>query len=348
MRRLRKVLLAALLCIPLLAAGADKLTSAMLHGQWRVTAAEISPPGADTSGTWSVIRDLDLRADGRYVMHWGWRITPEPGARSARSEGHWGWSAPGTVKLCGQNKIACNDIAACVMGTAQCLKVVAFGSDSMRLRMTGPGGAVMEYRLERRSGSSDFKGAGNDSSVQYVHDFSPEALREFKAASGIAITGLRPEYRTTLAVLRGALDPHAREYAESYLAWYYHSFRYREKGATPPPVILSEPGSETHRRQVASVRYMIEVAEWLRGKQGNEIYATYGGVVADVGKKVVAERETGSESDFQTRLTEAVDRRYRVRVDPAVVRAGIAGRRSMCIEDFDPVEGMCRVWLPGI
>lgn len=204
MRRLRRVFLTVLLCVPSLATAADKLTPAMLQGQWRVTKAEISPPGADTPGTWSVIRDLDLRADGRYVMHWGWRITPEPGVQSARSEGHWGWSAPGTVKLCGQNKIACNDIAACVMGTAQCLKVVAFGSDSMRLRMTGPGGAVMEYRLERRSGSSDFKGAGNDSSVRYVHDFSPEALREFKAASGIAITGLRPVYRTTLAVLRGA------------------------------------------------------------------------------------------------------------------------------------------------
>lgn len=115
-------------------------------------------------------------------------------------------------------------------------------------------------------------------------------------------------------------------------------------------MILSEPGSETHRRQVASVRYSLEVAEWLRGKQGNEIYATYGGVVADVGQTVVAERKAGRAGDFTSLLTEAVGRRYQIRVDPAVVRASFAEPRSMCADvggDVDPAERRCRVELPG-
>lgn len=341
----------ALVSMPVMAG--THLTPAMVQGKWRVVKVGSNRSEPDALKMLPVIRDVELGADGRYVMHWGLGSTQRPGSKPSRSTGLWGLpSGSNTVMLCQPGSKSCNDISACITfgfhRFAQCLDVVSFQGERMRVREKGFDGLVIEYDMERpsRTGQARSSRVEPKISASPMQDYAGDALTEFRSSTGVRLTGLPEAYRRTLAALRGALEPNAREYAEMYLVWYYQSFMHRKEGARPPPVVTSTADTRIVSKQLERLRYMLDLSELLRSHRGNGIYVSYATVIADAGAKYRAEQKAGHRADYIALLNEAAAKRYGVRIDPTKVRGTIAGVRSECEIVgiwFDPLDGTCHM-----
>ena len=152
-------------------------------------------------------------------------------------------------------------------------------------------------------------------------DFAQQALDEFSGSSGINLVGVPDAYKKTAGFLRGADQPSSARYSSEYLAWYYHAYRLRKAGAKAPPVIGSAPGTEAYRIQLERLRRMVEMAEWLRKRQGDDVFSGYGRMLDE---KVFAPmrdaRRNGRQADFEALLSQAVEAHYRLHVTMAEVQ----------------------------
>jgi len=343
--------LLALAVVSLPAVADTRLTPEMVQGKWQVVKVGSNRGEADGLKMLPVIRDLALGADGRYVMHWGLGQTQRPGSKPTQSAGLWGLpSGSNTVMLCRPDSKKCDDMLACIsiglQRFAQCLDVVSYQGDRMRVREKGFGGLVIEYDMERPSRAAEPRSstAQPNNPISALQDYAGQALSEFQVSTGVRLNGLPDAYRQTLAALRGALEPDAREYAEMYLVWYYQSFLHRNEGARPPPVVTSKRDTRILLKQLERLRYMLDLSEWLRQELGNGIYVSYSKVVVEAGAKYAAERKAGRKAEFIPELNGVAARHYQIRIDPKSVRGSIADIRSLCDTVgvwFDPMDGTC-------